>query len=379
MPSAETTKYDNQYGRYMHDVMVANRAVEGNQGKYSKLRTQLDPNDAKYMKESGPFGNGTYGTPPRQHNEAWTQGHAPTLGERARDVDRHARQSVEGGISSIKKWLQGHSKDEWFGQLGRRATSEPSPPRFNTGHPSPEGAKGNDELRNQLFKGLADDQNAWMGMGGGAGFGMVKKLRDTEGAGEEVVRRLLMRGVTPEALDKILMRRGVDLDARHHIRQNYRAAGDLTAEKRMLNGEVLEMPMRQTVAGLGRDEEGLRNTVNYPSEQLAEKFPGTRESEFQGKLKHGGAMESVTRGNITADVVPKIAGRMMNKPEFNFKKSEYGPPDRVTDAEYYQDKPIQSPYRSLIDVPRQADNQGLRQAYNDRLDRYNFGRTGWSE
>jgi hypothetical protein len=294
-------------------------------------------------------------------------------------MDRHARQSVEGGISSIKKWLQGHSKDEWFGQLGRRATSESSPPRFNTGHPSPEGAKGNDELRNQLFKGLADDQNAWMGMGGGAGFGMVRKLRDMEGAEEEVVRRLLMRGVTPEALDKILMRRGVDLDSRHHIRRNYRAAGDLTAEKRMLNGEVLEMPTRQLGSGLGWSEEGLRTTVNYPSEKLAEKFPRTRESEFQDMLKNGWSQESVTRGNIAADAVSKRAGRMMDNPEFNLKKSEYGPPDRVTDAEYYQSMPIQSSYRSLIDVPRQADNQGLRQAYNDRLDRYNFGRTGWSE
>jgi hypothetical protein len=221
---------------------------------------------------------------------------------------------------------------------------------------------------------------------------MVKSLRGMEGAGAEILNRLKLRGITPEALDKMLMRRAVDWDARHEIQSEYRAATDLSATP------TPWPPMHNSGVWLALHGHGLRgnaahpgmgsrsNMIPHPSDPAASTIARMREKDFQAELANDRAMESVTRGNAAEGAVTRQAGRMMDRigryaddPEFNLKKSEYGPPGVVTDAQYYAEKPIRAEHLPSIDGERQADNSGMRQAYQDRVDRYNFGRTGRKE
>ncbi len=228
-----------------------------------------------------------------------------------------------------------------------------------------------------IGKVLGDPRNAWIGLGPMAG--VVRPA----GWGAEVLRRYKLLGGTPETLSKTLGQRGADPRYKDHMVRGFRRGTDIAAPAPDRDLAQWMTPQEQTMASMRRQLDELETAGVY-FEAQGQGLRKARQPRFESRYMDAAKqtvvpLESNTSGNAAYNAISSRMGRIMNSPEFKFRKSEYTDLPPVSDAEYYNQLPIQAPHRKEFGGQYHRYLQAEIDEVNERARRYNFGRTGAAE
>ena len=172
---------------------------------------------------------------------------------------------------------------------------------------------------------MSDPRNMWMGLG------PLAMMSRPAGWGAEALRRYKLLGGTPETLNKTLALRPISQGKRGDIVEPFRKATDLAAPADAWDvSDPRGTPHApwDEMSGIALQRDAM-DAAGDAYQMYGQMAPGRQIGYRANAIRYENDLvpdiESATRGNAAYEAVNRQVARMLDSPEYTYKRLQYGP------------------------------------------------------